>query len=129
VRAPRSARAAARAPPAARPRGRARRGPGRARAARRQAAAVPRRVGEPLEEDRREARDGDPARSAEAAELRAELCAHLAELPPAQAKIVVLKDAFDFGFEEIAAAEAMPVGTAKCYAHRGRHRLQEKLSA
>jgi RNA polymerase sigma-70 factor, ECF subfamily len=84
---------------------------------------------EPLEEDRREARDGDPARSAEAAELRAELCAHLAELPPAQAKVVVLKDAFDFGFEEIAAAESMPGGTAKCYAHRGRNRLQERLSA
>jgi RNA polymerase sigma-70 factor, ECF subfamily len=94
--------------------------------------AVARRC-EPLDEggrwDRREARDGDPARSAEAAELRAELCAHLAELPPAQAKVVVLKDAFDFGFEEIAAAERMPVGTAKCYAHRGRNRLQERLTA
>lgn len=84
---------------------------------------------EPLDEDRRVSPDGDPARSAEAAELRAELCAHLAELPPAQAKVVVLKDAFDFGFEEIAAAESMPVGTAKCYAHRGRSRLQERLSA
>lgn len=84
---------------------------------------------EPLEEDRREAPGADPAERAEAAELRAELGACLAELAPAQAKVVVLKDAFDFSFEEIAAAEAMPVGTAKCYAHRGRNRLQERLTA
>jgi RNA polymerase sigma-70 factor, ECF subfamily len=84
---------------------------------------------EPLEEDRREATDADPARTAEAAELRAELGACLAELAPAQAKVVVLKHAFDLSFEEIAAAEEMPVGTAKCYAHRGRNRLQERLSA
>jgi RNA polymerase sigma-70 factor (ECF subfamily) len=84
---------------------------------------------EPLEEDRRVAPDPDPAQRAEAAELRAELGACLAELAPAQAKVVVLKDALGFSFEEIAAAEAMPVGTAKCYAHRGRSRLQERLSA
>lgn len=83
----------------------------------------------PLEEDRREARDGDPARAAEASELRAELGACLAQLAPAQATVVVLKDAFDFSFEEIAGAEGMPVGTAKCYAHRGRNRLRERLSA
>lgn len=84
---------------------------------------------EPLDEDRREARDGDPAGAAEARELRAELCAKLAELAPAQAKVVVLKDAFDFSFEEIAGAEGMPVGTAKCYAHRGRNGLRERLTA
>jgi RNA polymerase sigma-70 factor, ECF subfamily len=84
---------------------------------------------EPLDEDRREARDGDPAGAAEARELRAELCAKLAELAPAQAKVVVLKDAFDFSFEEIAGVEGMPVGTAKCYAHRGRNGLRERLTA
>ena len=84
---------------------------------------------EPLDEDRREARDGDPAQAAEATELRAELGAHLAEISPAQAKVVVLKDAFDFSFEEIAGVEGMPVGTAKCYAHRGRNGLRERLSA
>jgi DNA-directed RNA polymerase specialized sigma24 family protein len=41
----------------------------------------------------------------------------------------VLKDAFDFTFEEIAGAAGMPVGTAKCYAHRGRNGLRERLSA
>jgi RNA polymerase sigma-70 factor, ECF subfamily len=83
----------------------------------------------PLEEDRREARDGDPARAAEASELRAELGAQLAEISPAQAKVVVLKHGFDFSFEEIAGAEGMPVGTAKCHAHRGRNGLRERLSA
>jgi DNA-directed RNA polymerase specialized sigma24 family protein len=83
---------------------------------------------EPLEEDRREAPDSDPARAAERQELRAELGRCLAEIAPAQAKIVVLKDAFDFSFEEIAGAEGMPVGTAKCYAHRGRNAVRERLA-
>jgi DNA-directed RNA polymerase specialized sigma24 family protein len=43
--------------------------------------------------------------------------------------VVVLKDAFEFSFEEIAGSEGMPVGTAKCYAHRGRNGLRERLSA
>ena len=84
---------------------------------------------EPLEEDRREARDADPARAAEDSELRAELGACLAEIAPAQAKVVVLKHAFDFSFEEIAGAEGMAVGTSKCYAHRGRNDLRGRLSA
>jgi RNA polymerase sigma-70 factor, ECF subfamily len=84
---------------------------------------------EPLEEDRREARDGDPARAAEVSELRAELGAQLAEISPAQAKVLVLKHGFDFSFEEIAGAAGMPVGTAKCHAHRGRNGLRERLSA
>jgi RNA polymerase sigma-70 factor (ECF subfamily) len=84
---------------------------------------------EPLDEDRREARDGDPARAAEVSELRAELGACLAQIAPAQATVVVLKDAFDFSFQEIAGAQGMPVGTAKCYAHRGRNGLRERLSA
>ena len=53
----------------------------------------------------------------------------LAQIAPAQAKVVVLKDAFDFSFAEIAGADGMPVGTAKCYAHRGRNGLRERLSA
>lgn len=51
----------------------------------------------------------------------------LLELPRAQAHVVVLKDALGYSFEEIAAASGMPVGTAKCYAHRGRKRLRERL--
>jgi RNA polymerase sigma-70 factor (ECF subfamily) len=87
------------------------------------------RACEPLDEDAREAVDADPERDAELAETRAELGACLAEISPAQAKVVVLKDALDWTFEEIAAAEGMPVGTAKSHAHRGRHALSGKLIA
>ena len=41
--------------------------------------------------------------------------------------MIVLKDALGYSFEEIAEAAGMPVGTAKCHAHRGRHRLREHL--
>ena len=84
---------------------------------------------EPLVEDGRAARDGDPVTAAAGAETRRELGRCLAELPPAQATVVALKDAFDLGFAEISAATGLPVGTAKCYAHRGRERLRERLTA
>jgi RNA polymerase sigma-70 factor (ECF subfamily) len=84
---------------------------------------------EPLLEDLREAPDGDPARALQAAETRRELGRCLAELPPAQATVVTMKDAFDVSFDDISAATGLPVGTAKCYAHRGRSALAEQLSA
>jgi RNA polymerase sigma-70 factor (ECF subfamily) len=84
---------------------------------------------EPLLEDTRVASDGDPARALAEAETRRELGAHLAELPRAQATVVALKDAFDASFEEISAATGLPIGTAKCYAHRARNGLRDKLSA
>jgi RNA polymerase sigma-70 factor (ECF subfamily) len=84
---------------------------------------------EPLLEDLREAPDGDPARALQAAETRRELGRCLAELPPAQATVVTMKDAFDVSFDDISAATGLPVGTAKCYAHRGRNALAEQLSA
>ena len=87
-----------------------------------------RRRWEPLEDDARAARDGDPARAAALAELRAELGHGLAGIPPAQARVVVLKDAFDLSFEEISAGEDMPVGTAKSYAFRARARLRARLA-
>ena len=86
------------------------------------------RACEPLLEDRRAAIDGDPAGEADRAELRSELNRCLAEIAPEQARVVVLKDALGLSFEEISAASGMPVGTAKCYAHRGRIRLRDKLS-
>jgi len=79
------------------------------------------RACEPLLEDRRATLDADPV-------LRNELQRCLAELTPDQARVVVLKDALGLSFDEIAAVSDMPVGTAKCYAHRGRNRLREKLS-
>jgi len=84
---------------------------------------------EPLVEDRRVARDGDPDRELAASEARRELGRCLADLPAAQATVVALKDAFDVPFEEISEATGLPVGTAKCYAHRGRNRLRARLSA
>lgn len=79
------------------------------------------RACEPLFEDRRAVTDPDPL-------LRSELNRCLGEIAPEQARIVVLKDAIGLSFEEIATVSDMPVGTAKCYAHRGRNRLRDKLS-
>jgi RNA polymerase sigma-70 factor (ECF subfamily) len=81
---------------------------------------------EPLLEDTRVAVDADPARELAASETRRELGRCLAELPHAQATVVALKDAFDVSFDDISAATGLPVGTAKCYAHRGRHSLSEQ---
>jgi RNA polymerase sigma-70 factor, ECF subfamily len=80
-----------------------------------------------LDEDVRPAVSGDPEREAAASELRRELCDELAAINPQHAQVVVLKDALGYSFEEIAAAAGMPVGTAKCYAHRGRNRLRARL--
>jgi RNA polymerase sigma-70 factor (ECF subfamily) len=87
------------------------------------------RRAESLAADERAAPDGDPTRAAALAELRSELGAGLAELPGRQAEVVVLKDAFDLSFDEISALQDMPVGTAKCYAHRARARLRARLAA
>jgi RNA polymerase sigma-70 factor (ECF subfamily) len=84
---------------------------------------------EPLAADDRPARDGDPVASVTGSETRRELGRCLAELPRAQATVVALKDAFDLGFAEISELTGLPVGTAKCYAHRGRASMRERLSA
>jgi RNA polymerase sigma-70 factor, ECF subfamily len=82
---------------------------------------------EPLPEDERAAHDADPARAAALSELREELVAELATLSAEQARVVVLKDALGFSFAEISAGSGMPVGTAKCYAHRARAGLRARL--
>ncbi len=69
----------------------------------------------------------DPIRGVRISELRRELCDSLAGISPAQAQVIVLRDALGYTFEEIATAAGMPVGTAKCHAHRGRSRLREQL--
>jgi RNA polymerase sigma-70 factor, ECF subfamily len=83
------------------------------------------RVWEQIDDAPARAAPDDPARSAALAELRGAL----AMIPEAQARVVVLKDALDYSFEEISAATGMPVGTAKCYAHRARERLRGRLTA
>jgi RNA polymerase sigma-70 factor (ECF subfamily) len=83
---------------------------------------------EPLLDDDRVSRDADPAREAALSELRHELAAELASLSHEQASVVVLKDALGFSFAEISARSGMPVGTAKCYAHRARAGLRARLT-
>ena len=83
---------------------------------------------EPLLEDERVSGDADPARETDLAELRHELGASLAGLSQEQASVVVLKDALGFSFAEISAREGMPIGTAKCYAHRARAGLRARLT-
>lgn len=85
------------------------------------------RAHEQLPEDLGADVEHDPTRGVRITELRRELCDSLAEISPEQAQVIVLKDALDYTFEEIAAAAGMPVGTAKCHAHRGRNRLRERL--
>jgi RNA polymerase sigma-70 factor (ECF subfamily) len=69
----------------------------------------------------------DPSRGVRNAELRRELRASLAGISPEQAQVILLKDALDYTFEEIASASGMPVGTAKCHAHRGRNKMRAVL--
>ncbi len=83
---------------------------------------------ERLADDYRVAGEGDPARAADLAELRQELGAGLKSLSREQARVVVLKDALGYSFAEISARSGMPVGTAKCYAHRARAGLRARLS-
>jgi RNA polymerase sigma-70 factor (ECF subfamily) len=83
---------------------------------------------EPLFEDRRVSADGDPARELERSELRSALSVELGSISAQQARVVVLKDALDWSFEEIASSAGIPVGTAKCYAHRARNSLRSRLA-
>jgi RNA polymerase sigma-70 factor (ECF subfamily) len=82
---------------------------------------------EPLLEDTRVARDGDPAQAAEARELRSELCEALGQLNEDQANVLVWNAGFNYSFTEISHASGMPVGTAKSYAFRARARLRKRL--
>ncbi len=82
---------------------------------------------DPFDEDVRAATEQSPEAEAELSDLRMHLRAGLDELPVAQARVLVLKDALGFSFEEISAASGMPVGTAKCYAHRARATMRELL--
>jgi len=87
-----------------------------------------RRPWEPLDDDARVSPDPSPAHEAERSELREELRAGLASLPQAQAEVLVLADALGYTFREISDTSGMPVGTAKCYAHRARAGLRNRLT-
>jgi RNA polymerase sigma-70 factor, ECF subfamily len=83
---------------------------------------------EPLVEDTRVARDGDPARALADSESRRELARRLAELSRTHATVVALENGLDVSFGDTSHATGMPAGTAKCYAHRGRNELRARLS-
>jgi DNA-directed RNA polymerase specialized sigma24 family protein len=77
----------------------------------------------------------DPGDAKDAAhELLSQVCQQIGRAEPAgisasHARVVVLKDACDYSFAEISAAAGFPVGTAKCYARRGRKSLRRRLEA
>jgi RNA polymerase sigma-70 factor (ECF subfamily) len=71
--------------------------------------------------------ESDPSRAAMLGDLRRDLVDALGRLSSEQRVAVVLRDAFDLPYEEIARRARMPVGTAKCYVHRGHERLRARL--
>ncbi|MBD0291672.1 MAG: RNA polymerase sigma factor [Thermoleophilia bacterium] len=71
--------------------------------------------------------DSDPARATLLADLRRDLADALSGLSADQRAVVLLRDAFGFSYDDIARTARMPVGTAKCYVHRGRERLRAGL--
>jgi RNA polymerase sigma-70 factor (ECF subfamily) len=70
----------------------------------------------------------DPSRLAMLGDVRRDLADALSRLSAEQRLAVVLRDAFDLPYEEIARRVRIPVGTAKCYVHRGHERLRARLS-
>jgi RNA polymerase sigma-70 factor (ECF subfamily) len=86
------------------------------------------RRSEPLDpdEDLRTAAD-DPSRLALLGDLRRELASALGRLTAEQRRVVLLRDTLDLSYEEIGRIVRIPVGTAKCYVHRGRENLRRRL--
>ena len=71
--------------------------------------------------------DGGPHDLAEQREQRRALAMQLAGLSQDQRQVMVMKDVLQLSYEEIAEVLAMPVGTVKCHAHRGRLRLRRAI--
>jgi RNA polymerase sigma-70 factor (ECF subfamily) len=92
------------------------------------------RLTEPLPDtDELAGDESDPAWASALVDLRRDLAGALNRLSPDQRSVVVLRDVFGLSYEEIAGSLRVPVGTAKCYVHRGRARmravLEERMSA
>ena len=86
------------------------------------------RATEPLPLDEQPAgEDADPTRATILHDLRRDLVEGLERLTPDQRTVVVLRDVWGLSYEDIAQAVGKPVGTAKCYVHRGRARLRAGL--
>ncbi|MEZ5100469.1 MAG: RNA polymerase sigma factor [Thermoleophilia bacterium] len=87
----------------------------------RRGAALPDSYEEPADDEH------DPSRAALLSDLRRELASGLSRLSAEQRQVVLLRDALDLSYEDVARLARIPVGTAKCYAHRGRARLKSRL--
>ena len=88
------------------------------------------RIAEPLLDDSRAAGDdSDPASRALISDLRRDLVDGLSRLSLDQRRAVVLRDALDLPYDEVARRASMPVGTAKSYVHRGRRALRTRLES
>ncbi|MEK7667213.1 MAG: sigma-70 family RNA polymerase sigma factor, partial [Gemmatimonadota bacterium] len=68
-----------------------------------------------------------PAAAAEAAEIRAELAAALAELPPRQRAAIMLFDVEGYAHAEIAAVLGVPEGTVRSDVFHARRTLRKAL--
>ena len=69
----------------------------------------------------------DPSRIAMLGDLRRDLVSALGRLTAEQRRVVLLRDTLDLSYEEIGRIVRIPVGTAKCYVHRGRENLRRRL--
>jgi RNA polymerase sigma-70 factor (ECF subfamily) len=73
------------------------------------------------------ARRSDPEDNAHQRDLREQLNAALAELPPRLRAVVVLRDVYDLPHEAIAAELGISESAAKVRLHRARRKLRERL--
>jgi RNA polymerase sigma-70 factor (ECF subfamily) len=86
-----------------------------------------RRRHQPLEAAPELAAAGGPHDLACQREQRATLARGMDDLSDDQRSVMVMKDVLSLSYDEIAEAMAMPVGTVKCHAHRGRARMRRAL--
>lgn len=70
---------------------------------------------------------GDPARSAERAELRARVQAAIEKLPEREREVLVLKEYEGLRYREIAELVGIPIGTVMSRLYYARRRLAEHL--
>ena len=78
-------------------------------------------------DERAAGEESDPSRLALLGDLRGDLTEALSRLSADQRAVVVLRDALDLPYEEVARRARLPVGTAKSYVHRGRNRMRVRL--
>ena len=71
--------------------------------------------------------EADPSRAALVIDLRREVADGLSRLSAEQRAVVFLRDALGLSYEDVARIARMPVGTVKCYVHRGRGKLRARL--